>query len=208
MVAVQVAGTAGDEDLAASAAAYEAETGYGLVLHGELSWPLAITEPGPREAFLPAPDDLPLAGPRLDATTALATIRAAFAAAQVPLYNVGQKGNQIEVAFITSAMGRRHTALLAQVAEQVGWPVRAATQPQQGAVIDAVRGIVTRRLARGPGIHTAEARVRVRLALGEQADPAEVERWQQAVWEATGYALEVEALHGLPVMAPAAPSVF
>ena len=68
-----------------------------------------------------------------------------------------------------------------------------------------VRGVVTRRIAKGPGIHAATEAVRVRLALGERPEASEIAGWRQAVHAMTGYQLEV-AVAPEPATAVATPA--
>jgi len=199
-VVVRADGDVAPADLAAAQAAYRAETGVELVVEGPSS--AGIDRGAP-----PVDDDVtePEAPPvrpsvdrveSLEINLAFDAIRESLALDGASVYRVGRRDAAIEVTFLTPAVGRRWQPQLDRLQESLGWPLVIASQPRQGAVIEVVRQIVGRRIVRGPGVHAAEERIRVRLAPEEQPTPNEVERWHQAVREATGYTLEIEGTEG------------
>lgn len=181
---VPVQGAAAPAALAAAQAAFQEETGYTLVLRGDT----AATAP-PAQPLPPR-----VAGQRLEANRAFTALKGAFKARGVPLYHVGQRGPGIEVTFLTPALGRRWQPLLDELQEHLGWPLAIAPQPQQQPLIQAVRERLPHRITKGVGVYAATEEVRVRLLPGESLSPAERERWQQVILEATGYHLVIETV--------------
>ena len=179
-------GTAPDETMAAAQEAFREETGYELAFAGV---PAAVTtSPTPSPAGLVA-----RTGDRLEVNAAFAAIRAELAARGIAVCGVGlQSGSRILVTFLTPALGRRYQALLTELAAQSGWPVAFARHAQQQALIAVVQSIVTRPLAKLPGVHAGAEQVTVRLAPGQQPATEEVAAWQAAVLEQTGYHLVVQ----------------
>ena len=184
------------EQLAAAAARFAAETGYQLVVRGEEPAEPARGDPSPESVPAdgsPAPEPIPSALPRLEQNLAFATIRESLEVDGARVFKISGRGDTLEVVFLTPAIGRRYQPQLRALEQSLGWPLIFANQPQQGALIDVVRTLVDRPLARTPGVFPAEERVRVRLASGETPSAADVQQWRQAVLEATGYTLQVEA---------------
>jgi hypothetical protein len=72
------------------------------------------------------------------------------------------------VTFLTPALGRSYQALLDELAAQLGWPIAFAKHAQQQTLIAVVQSIVTRPLAKLPGVHGGAEQVTVRLASGQQ----------------------------------------
>ncbi|HEX5417814.1 MAG TPA: MBL fold metallo-hydrolase, partial [Chloroflexota bacterium] len=191
-VTVRVEGTATPDDLVAARAAYRDTTGYELIVE-RAGVPAADSdvqvagESGEDAVARPASGVAPL-----EINLALPTVRESLEADGATVYQVGKRGEAIAVTFLTPAVGRRWQLLLDQLAESLGWPIVVADQPRQDALIETVRQIIGRRIAKGPGIHAAEERIRVRLAADEHPDTDEVVAWRREVLAKSGYALEVE----------------
>ena len=182
LVEVRAEGHAAPEALAAAREAFRAQTGFTLGLLG-----LNGTA---REA--PSTPGQARGGPRVEQNRAFAAIREALAARGETVYRLSLRGEAIEASFLTPRVGQRVRPLLDGLQADLGWPLRVAEQPQQQALIALVRGVVGRPITRGPGVHAAEGRVRLRLAPGEVPAAEDVAAWQKAVEEAAGYLLEVE----------------
>lgn len=192
-VVARVDGAAPPEEIVAARAAFRDETGYDLGFRGSdvdsdrsvageaIVVPPAVVADQPGDGVVP-----------LEIGLAIDAIKESLAVDGAVVHRVGRRGDSIEVAFLTPAIGRRWAESLDRLTRSLGWPIVVASEPRQGALIELVRQVVGRRIARGPGIHAAEERIRVRLAAGETASPDEIAEWQRAVEEQTGYRLEVE----------------
>ncbi|MGH2461065.1 MAG: hypothetical protein ACRDIY_19585, partial [Chloroflexota bacterium] len=192
-VEARVDGVASAEAIAAARSAFRDETGYALGFRGSDLDPdrPAVGETVAEPAALVTRPSVEGLAP-LEIGLAIDAIKESLALEGAAVHRVGQRGDSIEVAFLTPAIGRRWAEALDRLAASLGWPIVVAGEPRQGAVIELVRQVVARRIARGPGIHPADERIRVRLAADEAASPDEIAEWQRRVAEQTGYTLEVE----------------
>jgi Cft2 family RNA processing exonuclease len=183
-------------ELAVAAAGFAAETGFQLVVRGDEPTEPAHGDESPASARANEPPTAEQATPglsRLEQNLAFATIRESLEVDGARVFKISGRGDTLEVVFLTPAIGRRYQLQLRALEQSLGWPLTFASQPQQGALIDVVRTIVDRALARAPAVFPAEERVGVRLAPGETPSAADLQRWQEALLEATGYTLRVEA---------------
>jgi Cft2 family RNA processing exonuclease len=194
-VELHVDGEAAPEAIESGAAAFLRETGYSLVLRGESvgsdDEPGVIGSPSNQAAN----DGAGLAADdvgKLELNNAFATIKESLSADGATIYRIAKRGEAIEVAFITPQVGERWRGQIGRLQESLGWPLEIARQPQQGALIELVRHVVTRRIIRGPGIHVEDLRLRVRLSPDDRPSDEELAAWQDAILEQTGYRLVVE----------------
>jgi Cft2 family RNA processing exonuclease len=177
-----------------AAAGFRGETGYNLILRnpdeldGEES--LETNESlAPPAASEPTPSDLG----RLEQNLAFSTIRESLELDGAEVFKLSRRGDSIEVAFLTPLIGERFQPQLKALEASLGWALTYARQPQQGALIEVVRQIIGRPLAKTPSVFPIDEFIRVRLAPGETPSAEEVTRWREEVREASGFELEVES---------------
>ena len=131
----------------------------------------------------------------LEINAAYAVIRQALAGSS--LYRTSLKDGAIVLTFISPQEGLRHQAVMDDLEQQIGWPLRIHPHPNQSAILDAARGLLLRQgwiAAKGPSIYPERGEVAVTLAnhaAGEKL--AHVER---VFAERTGYQLHVTTLEG------------
>jgi Cft2 family RNA processing exonuclease len=162
-------------DPEALAQAYERATGFRLLINQKKA----------SEAPASAPT-----GTLMEINSAYGRLRAALE--PWGLYRAGLRGSEIVLYFISPQKGQRAQALIAQLSAETGYPLVIHDQPNQQAILSEVRKYAEQhgyRIKKGPGVRTADARIS--LTLAQALPPEEVQRFAEAIWEATGYTLEV-----------------
>jgi hypothetical protein len=177
------AGRAGVQD------AYEALTGYALEIT------MVDRPPGTSSAAVPS--TAAPAGEPLEINAAYAAVREALAGST--LYRTSLKDGRIVLSFVSKEVGARYREAIEALAEHIGWPLEINPNPNQGEILAAAQSLLATAgltALRGPGLHIADAEVRVGLApaaLPAADDPAR-RSLEDAFHEQTGYRLVLEAI--------------
>lgn len=108
-------------------------------------------------------------------------INAAYAAIKVglegsTLYRTSLKNDEIILSFISPQVGERYREQIDALARQTGYPLRINPQPNQGAILEAVRALFSRRnlaILKGPGVYPERSEVLVTVAEALEEDRAE-----------------------------------
>ena len=140
------------------------------------------------------------AGARMEINAAYATIKSALQGST--LYRTSLKGDAITLAFISPQVGERYVQEIAALQEQTGWPLRIHPQPNQGAILEVARVLLSKAglaVVKGPSIYPerAEVAATVAAALGDAEGLAE------QFLQQTGYRLALSAASNPPQEAPA-----
>jgi Cft2 family RNA processing exonuclease len=157
----------------------------------ELSATVAVSSAPTRAA------STPVAATAWEINAAYAEIKRALAGST--LYRTSLKGNEITLGFISPQVGERYREQIEALSARIGWPLAISPQPNQNAIMDAVRALVVRAgwtLVKGPSIFTDRAEVTVTVA--EALDEAARGEAAQAFTEQTGYRL----IFGAPTPPP------
>jgi hypothetical protein len=157
------------------AQAYERATGFRLLIN--------------QKKTPEAPHGAPT-GTLMEINSAYSRLRAALE--PWGLYRAGLRGGEIVLYFISPQKGLRAQAVIAQLSAETGYPLVIHDQPNQQAILSEVRKYAEQHgyhIKKGPGVRTADARIS--LMLSEVLPPEEAQRFVEAVWEATGYTLEI-----------------
>jgi hypothetical protein len=177
----------GVEDLAALEDAYYALTGFRLRTQGA-----AVAPPVPAEIN-------PVAAPEASSAVTRLEINAAYALARqllepVGLNKVGLKQDSLVLTFISPQVAERHPDLIAQVAEQTGYPVSVHPNPNQQQILQIAGQMALGagwQVRKGPGIHVDKGAVSVRLLT--PPDPLQLAEVVAEFSARTGYELWVES---------------
>lgn len=125
-------------------------------------------------------------GARLEINAAYALIKSALAGST--LYRTSLKGNEIILAFISPQVGERYVKEIAALEEQTGWPMQVNPQPNQGAILETARALLSKAgltIAKGPSIYPERAEVAASLATA----PGDPEALAERFFQQTGYRL-------------------
>lgn len=155
-VAVTISGPTTDETaFIAASQRFQDESGFDLNL-------LRMTT-GP--ALAPALTAMAPANAPLEINAAYAIIKAGLE--NTTLYRTSLKGSEIILSFISPQVGERYRAQIDHLARQVGWTLSINPQPNQGAILEAVRALLERAglvLLKGPSVFPEKAEVTATLA--------------------------------------------
>lgn len=173
-VAVTVAPPAEGLAVAQIADEFQAETG----------WALDLT-------LTSKPTAAPVAtaaasGGRLEINAAYALCKSVLEGST--LYRTSLKDGVIVLSFISPQVGERYQKEIAALEEQTGWPLRINPQPNQGAILEAARVLLSRAgltVIKGPSIYLERAEVAATVA----TQPDEPEALAGQFFEQTGYRL-------------------
>ncbi len=111
------------------------------------------------------------------------------------LYRTSLKGNEIVLSFISRQVAERYQAQIAELTIQTGWPMIINPQPNQGAILETARNLITKAgyiISKGPGIHTEKAEVSVTLA--SALSPEQRMEITQSFERETGFQLNLASL--------------
>ncbi|MEW6733912.1 MAG: hypothetical protein AB1489_21475, partial [Acidobacteriota bacterium] len=126
---------------------------------------------------------------RMEANAAFASIRAVFAERPHQPLKIGQKGDTIEITFITAEIGARYQQELALLERQTGYQMRVRENPDQIKLQQLAKEFIPKewRIKREPSINLAERIVMVAIASGvgmSYAGQAVAEKFYQATgWQ-------------------------
>jgi Cft2 family RNA processing exonuclease len=107
----------------------------------------------------------PTTGERLEINAAYALIKSALEGST--LYRASLKGDEIVLSFISRQVAERYQTRIAELAAQTGWPLSVNPQPNQGAILEVARALLSKAgfaIAKGPGIYPEKSEVTVILA--------------------------------------------
>lgn len=172
-------GLSGVDDLDGLLEEYHDLTGYRLMIVGDKS-------------SVPTPETLTVAptSQRLEINKAYQVLNDHLK--PLGMYKAGLKQDVIMLSFISPQVAERHTDLIAQVAEEVGYSLQVSPNPNQQVILQ-IAGQVLREAGwsalKGPGIHVDRAEVSVTLTKTPDTEP--LAHYQQAFYEQTGYRLVV-----------------
>jgi Cft2 family RNA processing exonuclease len=133
-----------------------------------------------------------LTGQRMEINAAYTFIKSALEGST--LYRTSLKGDEIILSFISKQVAERYAQKIAELAQQVGWPLSVNPQPNQGAILEAARALLWKAgqiISKGPSIYPEKAEVVVTLAgkiSAEQQDEI-----VEAFARATGFQLKISA---------------
>jgi Cft2 family RNA processing exonuclease len=111
------------------------------------------------------------------------------------LYRASLKGTDIVLSFISPQVGERYMKQIEALSRQVGWPLRINPQPNQGAILETARALMSQTgwtVMKGPSIYPEKTEVSLSLATA----PRDEERSEVAAifLDQTGYQLVINLL--------------
>lgn len=125
-------------------------------------------------------------GVRLEINAAYALVKSALQGST--LYRTSLKDDVIVLTFISPQVGERYGQEIAALQEQTGWPLRINPQPNQGAILEATRTLLSKAglaVIKGPSIYPERAEVAATLA----TSPDDAEALAERLLQQTGYRL-------------------
>jgi uncharacterized protein len=128
------------------------------------------------------------AGERMEINAAYSLIKSVLEGST--LYRTSLKGEEIVLSFISPQVGRRYQEKIAGLAVQTGWSLGISPQPNQGAILEAVRAMIAREgfnISKGPSIYLEKTEVSVALTAGPTAE--QLATLASAFEEQTGFRL-------------------
>lgn len=129
---------------------------------------------------------------KLEINQAFARIRQAFLEKQIPLFRCSLKENAwIELALVSPEVAQRHEELRARLEQEVCWPLRFASEPNQDLIKKRAKELIPGEwgLLKEPAFFKIEGVVLVTLSV---LPPVELfEQLSQALIDETGYRLQV-----------------
>jgi len=140
-------------------------------------------------------------GVRIEINAAYALIKSVLAGST--LYRTSLRGDEIVLTFISPQVGERYAQEIAALSEQTGWPLRVSPQPNQGAILEAARALLSKAgltIVKGPSIYPERAEVAATLATAA----GDVEALAEHFREQTGYGLALTLQPACAQEAPAA----
>ena len=162
--------------------ASEVSTRFGAIS----GWELTLTEAAQSPAT--APVFVQPAGERMEINAAYAFIKSALGGST--LYRTSLKGDEIVLSFISRQVAERYQSKIAELVRQTGWSLSVNPQPNQGAILEIARALLTGAglvISKGPSIYPEKVDVRVTLAPAPATDQqAEI---AQAFERETGFRL-------------------
>lgn len=177
-----------EDVFSASAAQFLEQTGFRLELKGGA----ASGEVQRALGEVSVPDGGAAVAP-WEVNRAYQCIREAFRASPHELLKVGQRGNVLEVSFMTPQIGARYHAELAQLSERVGWSIEVRDRVDQHRLKELARSMIPEGWGRKkePSVHAESAEVRVTCQVCPTGE--EREALSAAFEEQTGFALRFKA---------------
>ncbi len=150
-----------------------------------------------------APSALP-PEPQVDTFGAPIEINAAYAMIRSELegsslYRTSLKGNEIMLSFISRQIGERYLPQIAALSQKTGWALSINPQPNQGAIIEAARSLLSQTgipVSKGPGIYPDKAQVNVTTPAS--LEELTLERISVEFETQTGYKLVISASQPAP----------
>jgi len=127
---------------------------------------------------------------RMEINAAYAHIRDALG--PLGLYKTSLKNGQIVLAFISPQVAERHTAIIARLAEETGYPISVHPHPNQQQITQIASALAREAgwiVRKGPGIHIDRGEVTLTLAAPPDAET--LARVGGQMEEQTGYRLVV-----------------
>jgi len=158
----------------------------------ESGFALTVTLAAAQAPAAPPPVDAAAAGGQMEINAAYAFVRAALEGST--LYRTSLKGSEIVLSFISPQVGERYRAQIEELARQTGWPLSINPQANQGAILEAVQGLLGRAglsVRKGPGVYLERGEVTVTLV--EALDEDRRAQLEEACEESTGFRLVVGA---------------
>jgi Cft2 family RNA processing exonuclease len=108
------------------------------------------------------------------------------------MYKAGLKQDVIVLSFISPQVADRHTALIARLAQEIGYPLQVSPNPNQQEILQ-IAGRILRQaglsVRKGPGIHIDRAEVIVSVI--NLPDQAKLQPYQKDFYQKTGYLLTI-----------------
>ncbi len=135
-----------------------------VISYWELSLAESVRPVSAPVAFTPA-------GTRMEINAAYSLIKSVLEGST--LYRTSLKGEEIVLSFISPQVGIRYQEKISELAVQTGWSLSISPQPNQGAILEAVRAMIAREgfnIAKGPSIYLEKAEVSVILAAGPTSE--------------------------------------
>lgn len=131
-------------------------------------WELEVTE-GSQPAVAATVSAAP-AGTQMEINAAYAFIKSALEGST--LYRTSLKDGEIVLSFISPQIAGRYQEQIEVLARQTGWPLSVNPQPNQGAILEIARALLTRAelaISKGPSIYPEKAEVSAVLADSPEA---------------------------------------
>ncbi len=132
--------------------------------------------------------------PAMEQNQAFQYIEDVFQMENVKLYRKGRKAENgrpyILLTFITPQVGERYRQVIEGLEDDTGWNIVTAPNPNQAAVIECARRVVSERgfsIRRGPGIHADKALAEIELA--DEVDESTASALRKRFAAMTGYDL-------------------
>jgi hypothetical protein len=152
--------------------------------HAVTGWDLELT-------LASRPTSVPIAaaaagGGRLEINAAYALCKSVLEGST--LYRTSLKDGVIVLSFISPQVGERYENEIAALQEQTGWPLRINPQPNQGAILETARTLLSRAgltVTKGPSIYPERAEVAATVA----TQPDDPEALAEQFLQQTGYRL-------------------
>jgi hypothetical protein len=104
-------------------------------------------------------------GRRLEINAAYAVIRAGLEGST--LYRTSLKDEEIMLSFISPQVGERYREQIEELSQQTGWSMAINPQPNQGAIVEALRVLLARvgiEIIKGPSVYLERSTVAVSAA--------------------------------------------
>ena len=146
-------------------------------------------------AAVPAPGTsaptLAMPGERMEINAAYRYIKDVLQGSTI--YRTSQKGDEIVLSFISPQVGERYQEQIDDLEKQVGWRLSINPQPNQGAILEAARALVSRAgwtVVKGPGIYPDKAEVFI--CLSSPPEPAVLSELAESFESQTGFRLAIQ----------------
>ena len=141
-------------------------------------------------------------GKRLEINAAYALIKSALESST--LYRTSLKGDEILLSFISPQIAARHQVIIAELAAQTGWAIGINPQPNQGAISEVARALVSKfgfTIQKGPSIFLEKSELIVTLL--ESPSPEQQMDIKKAFEMETGFKLNLLTAAPSKIIEPA-----
>ncbi|HAA57605.1 MAG TPA: hypothetical protein DCE42_22755 [Myxococcales bacterium] len=136
--------------------------------------------------------DLPDASSPQELNQAYQLIRNVFAGAEHELLKVGQKGQALEVTFISPYVGERYADVLAKLSKIVGWEIKIRPRSDQHKIKEIAKQLIPEEwgLRKEPGFHQDQATIKAKISVEPPA--GEAQALNAILQQKTGFSLEFD----------------